>query len=396
MDVMEMEVTQKRTIVGLLEWACQKIELTETQATLAAERYNTIGRWLSDGEDHLLADATIYAQGSVRLRTTVRPVRRLEHDIDLICALPHTGPELPVADVHRLVGDRLREHATYRLMLEPINRGWRLNYANEFHLDITPAVPDPAVGNGAILVPDRALKAWKASHPKGYAAWFDAIAAIEVLRVPQARRLLKADVEPLPEDVPFRGALRRVVQVMKRHRDNVYLNKPASELCNAPISIVITTLATQALQRVARQVAYADEFDLLQAVVHAMLAFITVGTDGKLWVPNPVNRYENFAEKWSVHPERAQAFFEWHARFQADADALAAARGLDEVQRLLVRMLGDDTAVRVMKEYTDRMSANRVAGGLTIAKSTTTGAFGVAAATASSPAIRANTFFGSE
>lgn len=395
MDVIEMEVVQKRLLVGLLEWACQKIELTETQATLAAERYNTIGEWLGDREHPLLAEATIYAQGSVRLRTTVRPVRRLEHDIDLICALPHTGPELPVADVHRLVGDRLREHATYRAMLEPINRGWRLNYANEFHLDITPAVPDSAVGNGAILVPDRALRTWKESNPKGYATWFDAIAAIEVLRVPQYRRVLRADVEPLPEDVPFRGALRRIVQVMKRHRDNVYLGKPASELCNAPISIIITTLASQAFQRVARQVVYADEFDLLQAVVRTMPAFVARGADRNLWVPNPVNPYENFAEKWSVHPERAKAFIDWHARFQADADALAAARGLDEVKRLLGRMLGDDTAVTVLKEYTDRVSSNRGVGGLTVAKSTS-GAIGVAAATAASPAIRANTFFGSE
>ena len=395
MGVIEVEVIQKRLLGGLLEWACQKIELTETQAALAADRYGTIGRWLGDGEHPLLAEATIHAQGSARLRTTVRPIRRLEHDIDLICALPHTGPELRVADVHRLVGDRLREHATYGAMLEPINRGWRLNYANEFHLDITPAVPDPAVGNGAILVPDRALKAWKESNPKGYAAWFDAIAAIEVLRVPQSRRVIRADVEPLPEDVPFRGALRRIVQVMKRHRDNVYLAKPEAELCNAPISIIITTLATQAFQRVARKVVYADEFDLLREVVRTMPAFITVGPDGKCWVPNPVNPYENFAEKWSLHPERAKAFVEWCARFQADADALAAARGLDEVKRLLARMLGDDTAVVVLKEYTDRVSANRGAGGLTVAKSTT-GAIGVAAATAASPAIRTNTFFGSE
>src|SRR5438874_3007602 len=136
MDVItEMNIIQKRLIVGLLEWACQKIELSEKQATLAAERYGTIGTWLGDGEHALLSEALIYAQGSARLRTTVRPVRRLEHDIDLICELPHTGPQLLVAEVHRLVGDRLREHHSYRGMLEPINRGWRLNYANEFHLD---------------------------------------------------------------------------------------------------------------------------------------------------------------------------------------------------------------------------------------------------------------------
>lgn len=391
----DMEMRQKRLLVGLLEWACEKIELTDTQAGLAADRYGTIGRWLGDGAHQLLADATIYPQGSARLRTTVRPVRRLEHDIDLICELPHTGPELPVAYVHGLVGDRLREHATYRGMLEPINRGWRLNYANEFHLDITPAVPDVAAGNNAILVPDRALISWKESNPKGYAGWFDCVAAIEVLHVAHARRVLRADVEPLPEDVPFRGALRRIIQVMKRHRDVLWLGKPAAELCNAPISIVITTLATRAYERVARQVAYGDEFGVLQAVVRAMPLFIAVGGDGKPWVSNPVNPYENFTEKWSLYPERAKAFFEWHARFQADADALAAARGLDEVKRLLARMLGDDIAGTVLKEYTDRVSHNRATGGLTLAKSVA-GIIGVTAATAASPAIRSNTFFGSE
>ena len=395
MDIVETKIVQKRLLVGLMEWACRKVELTEPQSALAADRSEAIGQWLGDGEHALLADATIYAQGSARLRTTVRPLRRLEYDIDLVCELPHTGRELPVAGVHRLVGDRLREHATYREMLEPINRGWRLNYANEFHLDMTPAVPDMTLGNGAVLVPDRALKCWKESHPKGYAAWFDRIAAIEVLHVPRGRRLLKADVEPLPEDVPFRGPLRRIVQVMKRHRDNVYLGKPDAQLCNAPISIIITTLATQAFQRVARQSLYADEFELLQAVVRAMPAFISVGGDGKLWVPNPVNPYENFAEKWNAHPERATAFGEWHTQFQRDANALAAAEGLDEVKRLLARMLGDETAVRVLKEYTARVNANRGAGGLTVAQSPT-GALGVVAATTASGAIRPNTFFGSE
>ena len=395
MEVTEVNITQKRLLVGLLEWACQKIELTETQAALAADRYGTIGRWLGDGEHQLLSDATIYAQGSARIRTTVRPVRRLEYDIDLICELPHTGPELPVAHVHRLVGDRLRENETYRGMLEPINRGWRLNYANEFHLDITPAVPDMTLGNGAVLVPDRALLTWKESHPKGYAEWFDGIASIEVLLAQQRRRVIRADVEPLPEDVPFRGPLRRIVQVMKRHRDQLYLTRPADDLCNAPISIVLTTLATQAFHRVARQLVYADQFDLIQAVVRSMPAFISVAPDQKLWVPNPVDPLENFAEKWTACPERAKSFFEWHARFQRDVDALAAARGLDEVKRLLGRMLGDEAAGMVLKEYSDRMNANRRISGLTVAKSTT-GALGVVAAPTVSAAIRANTFFGSE
>ena len=395
MDVIEMEVAHKRVIVGLLEWACERIELTDSQAELAAERYNTIGHWLADGEHPLLAGATIYPQGSMRIHTTVRPVRRLEHDVDLICVLPHTGPQLGVADVHRLVGDRLREHATYRVMLERINRGWRLNYANEFHLDITPAVPDNGNGQNAILVPDRALKVWKESNPKEYATWFDAIARIQPLQASHGQRLLKADVEPLPEDISFHGALRRAVQVMKRHRDIQYLRRPDSDLCNAPISIVITTLAAHAYQHVARQAVHVDEFDLLLALVHTMRMFIDEGVDGSLWVPNPVNSRENFAEKWRVFPERYTAFVEWHTQFKSDVAALANARGIDEVKRQLAKMLGDDTATVVLKEYTHRLSANRNASGLAVAKSTA-GAVSVITATAASAAIRPNTFFGSE
>src|SRR5439155_13936146 len=44
MDVIETNLVQKRLLVGLLEWACQKIELTESQAALAADRYGTIGK----------------------------------------------------------------------------------------------------------------------------------------------------------------------------------------------------------------------------------------------------------------------------------------------------------------------------------------------------------------
>jgi len=76
-------------------------------------------------------------------------------------------------------------------------------------------------------------------------------------------------------------------------------------------------------------------------------------------------------------------------------NALAAASGLDEVKRQLGEMLGDEVGRVVLKEYTDRMSAQRRNGGLAVAKSTA-GTLGVGAATAARSAIPPNTFFGSE
>ena len=40
------------------------------------------------------------------------------------------------------------------------------------------------------------------------------------------------------------------------------------------------------------------------------------------WVPNPVNPFENFADKWQEHPQRETWFKAWLEQVQADfADA---------------------------------------------------------------------------
>ena len=44
--------------------------------------------------------------------------------------------------------------------------------SSEFHMDITPSVPNAACVNGGELVPDKALQCWKTTNPKGYRAAF--------------------------------------------------------------------------------------------------------------------------------------------------------------------------------------------------------------------------------
>jgi hypothetical protein len=46
------------------------------------------------------------------------------------------------------------------------------NYAGEFHLDITPSIPNPGCPKGGVLVPDKAQQAWTPSNPKGYKTLF--------------------------------------------------------------------------------------------------------------------------------------------------------------------------------------------------------------------------------
>jgi hypothetical protein len=115
-----------------------------------------------------LASSSIYLRGSTALGTTVKPIGRNEYDVDLVCHIPGLARWLRPALCKQLVGDRLKESQRYRAILEEKPRCWRPNYANEFHLDITPSIPSEACVNRGELVPDKALRCWKASNPKDY------------------------------------------------------------------------------------------------------------------------------------------------------------------------------------------------------------------------------------
>ena len=51
----------------------------------------------------------------------------------------------------------------------------------------------------------------------------------------------RADIEPFPAQSNIKGILRRIVQLLKRHRDIAFADVKEDI---APISIIITTLAS--------------------------------------------------------------------------------------------------------------------------------------------------------
>jgi hypothetical protein len=386
-----LEKAQKRYLVGLLELACEKLDITPTERAMAEERYTAVGQWLSDLNNPYLANASVYTQGSIRIGTTNRPIGRNEFDVDLMCHLPGAGNLAPQA-VRDLVGNRLKSHGTYKNMLEPLRRGWRLVYANEFHMDITPSIDDPNHQRGGVLVPDRQLHDWKTSHPKGYANWFETIA----LREPHTlmeKREIRADVETMPGDIHFKGSLRRIVQIMKRHRDVWCAKRTVEERDNAPISIIITTLAARAYAHVISMGQYDNALDLLLDVVEAMPSFIEkrgnpIGTEK--WVVNPMNEQENFADKWRTHPQREVAFYQWINAFKADLDRLAQEPGIDGVAKGLADLLDETISKAAITEANRRLNVNRANRNLVAATS------GLILTTTSSNAyaVPGNTFFG--
>ena len=239
---------RKAELLGVLERLCQGLELTDAQFQLAKERYEGVGSWLADAENPMLRALAIYLQGSTALGTTVKPISRNEHDVDLVAHIRGIRDSTAPAIIKKAIGDRLRLNGHYAPMLEELPRCWRLNYANEFHLDITPSIVNHTCALGGELVPDKKVKEWCASNPKGYKLLFEQRASLRPsLRLLEAavEKRLRADIEPYPMSRGPKGILRRVVQILKRHRDYHFLDVDPSL---TPISIVITTLASRSYE----------------------------------------------------------------------------------------------------------------------------------------------------
>jgi hypothetical protein len=259
-----------------------------------------------------------------------------------------------------MIGKRLKENKTYERMLAPEGRRcWTLEYADgaNFHMDILPAIPDGAAFR--VLLESRSLTAgwlddaiaitdtthetydhvsddWPRSNPKGYSSWFrERMKVLFENRRMQLAESLQANIEDVPE-YKVKTPLQQAVQLLKRHRDIRFAN----DMEDKPISIIITTLAAHA---------YKNEADLLEAlinIVSGMPNFIE-SRGGEIWVQNPVNPLENFADKWKEHPQRKEKFMQWLAYVQKDLAAALSVNTPQQIAESLGRSFGEKTMLAI-------------------------------------------------
>lgn len=328
--------------VLLLERFVELIELPDSAYERAKERYEDIGEYLGrPGSKCKPFHPHIFPQGSFRLGTAIQPLHKSEaYDLDLSCELisgistaTHTQRQLK-----ELVGGELHSYRSARHIEQPVqekHRCWRIEYADamNFHMDVVPSIPadqskrlalgeamirtgrdrvlSASVSNLAVLITDDRrddydllTPEWQASNPAGYAEWFEARMR------PQESTLVarKTLIEELPA-YRRKTPLQRTVQLLKRHRDQMFKNHPEVK----PISIILTTLAAEGY----------DGSASLEVALRAILRHLSQFADsGGAFVPNPVNPEENFADKWKMpehrHLRLRDNFVAWVNQANAD------------------------------------------------------------------------------
>ena len=386
---------KKQMVVGLLDQLCQQLEITDTQYQTATARYEAVGSWLAESSLHHLDQAQIYPQGSIALGTATKPIGRNEFDVDLVCYLPTLSYTLDPHVVKTLIGSRLKEHGSYRNMLEEKQRCWRINYTNEFHLDITPSIGNPHCNQGGELVPDKALARWKPTNPKCYISKFEQYAAMRprFYLAETSFAEARADIASLPEQVMTKPFLNRIVQLLKRHRDHMFVGIDRSAL--APISVIITTLAAWSYAHFAKQQVYTDAFDFITAVIRNMPSFIRIEsrTNGQFFIiENETTAGENFADKWNGNARLASSFYAWHKDVLESIESLLLVEGVDKFAESLSYKFGakKEQIHDTLAGISNRIDQARSAGSLVVVPTlgiTTSSSIG-------SVSVPRNTFFG--
>lgn len=365
----------KHELFKVLDRLGSKLDITKTQYETAKKRYEAVGKWLASGEYCLtegnkvcLRDGVIYLQGSIQLATTVKPIGQDEFDVDLVFFSPNISKyDIEPSELNRLIGDRLRENDDYRNMMDAspnngrLKRGWRITYADEFHLDITPSINNHTEYNNSEYVPDRKIQDWKPSNPRDYAVWFNDSAS----KLPSWSFIFKDSINiameshkvtDFPEDEEMKPLLKRYVQILKRHRDEMFKEREQK-----PISIIITTLATHAYNECVKSKVYNNELDLLVDVIREMPNYI-INDSGKYFILNPKTRYENFAERWNEVIAKKSAFDAWHENVLAFFESLYTISGTHNMFDALGRSFGKAQVSSVYEDMNSFVSQHREAG----------------------------------
>ena len=247
----------------------------------------------------------------MRLRTTVKPTET-PHDLDLVCEFNVSHAYVNPMNLLDEMFTLFSEHGVYGGMVTKKNRCVRIEYKDEFWLDILPACRDDFNGGTCIQVPDRDRQHWKPSNPIAYADDFFKNASRRiVVKFSDSRRELivaEATAEPLPalQATEEKTMLQLVVQLLKRWRDVHYANSDYP-----PISIVLTTLAAELYT--GEQSLSTALLEVLEGIVGRLDAAHAQGH--RLQVLNPVHLDEDFSERWDSCPGAYLAFNDGIRRF---------------------------------------------------------------------------------
>ena len=336
---------------------CCKLQLSDTLYKSATERYEAVASILGDAPFFKNTKIELYAQGSFRLKTTVKPLNRDEYDLDFVAQISAES-NLSPWDIYYGIYNILKHDGIHNGMVELKKRCIRINYANDFHLDI---MPGKLIGNisSEIKVPDKENQTiYHHSNPKAYSEWFEKQAREVIVREMKSKFYADSDIEHIQsqQDVSYLEPLRRAVQLVKRYRD-IYCDTYDKE----PVrSIVLCTLMGQLPSY------WGDAFYILKTFCKYTNALIDKNGNKPFDIINPVVD-ENLTEKW-YEGNNFQDFVDMMKNLERDLEALSSFEINSDINKLLKKMFGETVTQEAICAYADDITSLRNEGKLKVGR----------------------------
>jgi len=211
-----------------MTWCEAKFQSFNDQLKLDAARRSRIDGAICNLRDYCAADEELNAardqplflQGSVAARTVIKPYLNAEFDVDLIYPFDWSrfNRQMSAREILDWFVARLQRSDFYRPRLIEKDRCLRIDYAGDFHLDVTPGTR-ALQHHFPYAIPAREGNSWLASDPIGFVDWIRGI-----------------DARSGGVDPDGAGRFVRCMRYMKRWRDASYSPEPG------PSSILLTTM----------------------------------------------------------------------------------------------------------------------------------------------------------
>lgn len=398
-------------------------EPTPTQLEALASSYNGTADFLRTKPGLSKHLHSIHPHGSRQLGTLVRPrdISRDGFDIDLIArlepeAIAHyggtDGPQSLLHVLHSSIADYARQ---YDLKATCDSRCVTIEYAGGMTADIAPVIDHQIFGfphgDSHGLIPDKELKLYIGTNPRGYAAYFkqagdvravfgrDFVIAMDSLR--------EATIEPLPDaDEVLGRLLGRFVQLVKLHRNETFGEHKSRTSDLAPSSVFLTTLVAEAYKVAAPQ-RHDSPMALLLDVVDGMndhfQKFDPSGAPN-WYLPNPTVPRSSLADEMQSSA-RQQAYEQWHAMLSRDLrrilQAAAPGQGLDVLVKAVEQAFGKRASRAItqhaLMQQEQTRAAKKVAIFGPVIAATGSAALAGASSVVASPQLapsRSHTFYG--
>ena len=280
----------------LLARIAQELELDQTRKERMDKAYKKVLEVLRKDEVFFKEyELELYAQGSVRISTTVKPINRADFDLDTVLHIYDLHKKFDPTKIYNALVRVLEADTYYESILEKKDRCVRLNFKGDFHIDILPGCMIELDDRNRIAIPEKKLNSWSSGNPRGFGDWFLTIADSHQSFMLEtfARTLIKAEVEgePLPDsDLYLKTPVQRSVQLVKRYRDIYFENREYRVS-----SIVITTLMGQFYDK------EGSIYETIDNVLNKIKnSYNKALQDGKRFkITNPVDLDEVFTDSWT-------------------------------------------------------------------------------------------------